>query len=110
MSVQRLACLGLILLFAAACTDGELTTPAPSPTLPATSSAAGMPLTRAPAAMPTPSIQPIESPQATPGPAWQVETLLVAPGDPGRLFALVKDSSGPLWGFSGRRRPPDDQR
>ena len=24
---------------------------------------------------------------------------MVAPGDPGRLFALVKDSAGPLWGF-----------
>ena len=48
---------------------------------------------------PPPSAQPIESPQATPGPAWQVETLLVAPGEPGRLYALMKDSSGPLWAF-----------
>ena len=48
---------------------------------------------------PSPSIQPTESPQATPGPVWQVETLLVAPGEPGRLYALVKDSSGPLWAF-----------
>ena len=31
-------------------------------------------------------------------PYWEVETLLVAPGDPGRTFALVKDSAGPLWG------------
>jgi hypothetical protein len=139
MSVQRRACLGLILLFAAACTDGELTTPAPSLTPPAASSAARMPLTRVPTAMPTPpalatlpasqtpptappavaaatstpeefvdtpvpakplpSTQTTESPQAASAPAWQVETLLVAPGEPGRLFALVEDSSGPLWGF-----------
>ena len=51
------------------------------------------------AAKPSPSAQPIESPQATPGPVWQVETLLVAPGEPGPLYALVKDSSGPLWAF-----------
>jgi hypothetical protein len=28
---------------------------------------------------------------------WQVETLLVALGQPGRLYALMKDSAGPLW-------------
>ena len=49
-------------------------------------------------AKPLPSTQTTESPQATPAPAWQVETLLVAPGEPGRLYALLKDSSGPLWG------------
>jgi hypothetical protein len=47
---------------------------------------------------PSPSSQPTGSPDASPTPVWEVETLLVAPGDPGRLFALVKDSSGPLWG------------
>lgn len=139
MSVQRLACLGLILLFAAACSGGELTTPVPTPALAAASSVAGMPPTGVPTAMlippvlatlpdsqtpptappavaaatstpeefvdtpvparPLPSSQTTESPQATPAPAWQVETLLVAPGEPGRLFALVKDSSGPLWAF-----------
>ena len=43
MLVQRLACLGLILLFAAACSGGALPTPAPPPTPAATSSAAGIP-------------------------------------------------------------------
>ena len=143
MSVWRLACLGLILLSAAACSGGELPAPAPPPTAAAASSAAGTPLspepTRAPSAMPTvlataklpalrvpptappavaavtgtreapidtpaptkssPSIQPAESPITTPGPVWQVETLLVAPGERGRLYALMKDSSGPLWAF-----------
>jgi hypothetical protein len=32
-------------------------------------------------------------------PVWQVETLLVAPGEPGRLYALLKDGSGPLRAF-----------
>jgi hypothetical protein len=143
MLVRRLACLGVLLLFAAACRGGEVTTPAPLPTPAAAPSADGTPLspeaTRAPAALPaepatatqpasqapptappavaaatstpsksietpalakpSPSIQPIESPQATPAPAWQVETLLVAPGEPGRLYALTKDGSGPLWAF-----------
>jgi len=36
------------------------------------------------------------------GPAWEVATLLVAPGEPGRLYALVKDSSGRY----GPSRPP----
>jgi len=143
MLVQRLAGLGLILLFAAACSGGEPITPAPVPTPTAASAAAGTPLspvaTRVPTALPaqpatatqpaspapptappavaaapstpdksndtpapakpSPSAQPIESPQATAGPAWQVETLLVAPGEPGRLYALMKDSSGPLWAF-----------
>jgi hypothetical protein len=37
--------------------------------------------------------------------AWQVETLLVAPGEPGRLYALMKDSPGRLGAFptSGAR-------
>ena len=143
MSVQCLACLSLILLFAAACTGGEPATPASPPTPTASASVAGTPLspeaTRVPTALPakpatatrpasqapptappavaaatstpeesidtpvpakpSPSAQPVESPLATPAPTWQVETLLVAPGDPGRLFALVKDSSGPLWAF-----------
>jgi hypothetical protein len=143
MSVQRLACLGLILLFAVACSGGEPPTPAPPTTPAATSFSAGTPhppeATRVPTAMtaepptatrpasqappttlpavpatpstpaksigtpapakPSPSARPIESPQATSGPAWQVETLLVAPGEPGRLYALMKDSSGPLWAF-----------
>ena len=49
---------------------------------------------------PVPSSQPNRAPDASPAPYWEVETLLVAPGDPGRLFALVKDSAGPLWGSS----------
>ena len=137
MLVQRLTCLGLILLFVAACSGGELPAPAPAPATAAAPSAADTPLspeaTRVPAepatatqpasqapptasptvaaatstpirptetlmpAKPSPSAQPVESPQGTPGPAWQVETLLVAPGEPGRLYALMKDSSGPLW-------------
>jgi hypothetical protein len=135
MPIRHLACLGLILLFAAACSGGEPPTPAPPPAPAATSPAAGAPLTRVPAAMPTvpatvtlpatqaptavaaatstpeepteaptpaqpsPSAQPFESPLATPGPVWQVETLLVEPGEPGRLYALMKDNSGPLWAF-----------
>jgi len=50
-------------------------------------------------AKPSPSAQPIESPHATPAHVWEVETLLVAPGEPGRLYALMKDGSGPLWAF-----------
>jgi hypothetical protein len=143
MSIRRLACLCLLLLFAGACRGGEPPTPAPPPTPAATSSAAGTPLspeaTPVPTAMatepatvtppasqvpatappaiaaatstpqestdtpapakPSPSAQPVESPLATPTPAWQVETLLAAPGEPGRLYALMKDSSGPLWAF-----------
>jgi BNR/Asp-box repeat len=30
-------------------------------------------------------------------PAWEVETLLIASGEPGRMYALMKDSAGPLW-------------
>jgi hypothetical protein len=130
MSVWRLACLGLLLLFVAACGGEETITPAPSPTPTAASSASSTPLsqeaTLTPAAQasptapptveaptstpdrptatpslaaPSPSAQPVETSRATPGPAWQVETLLVAPGEPGRLYALMKDSSGPLWAF-----------
>ena len=36
---------------------------------------------------------------STTGLAWQVETLLAAPGKPRRLYALMKDSPGPLWAF-----------
>lgn len=134
MSIQRLACLGLILLFAAACGGSETAAPVPPatpavtavavekpalpattappatqapPTAPPTVAATSIPGkstdTPAPAkpspAKPSPSARPTESPLATPGPAWQVETLLVEPGEPGRLYALVKDSSGPLWAF-----------
>jgi len=133
MSVKHLACLGLILLFGAACSGGELPSAAPPPAAAVASPAAATPLppeaTRAPTAAPatvtqpatsvpptataptpgksittptpanpTPASQPTGSPEASPTPVWEVETLLVAPGDPGRLFALVKDSSGPLWG------------
>jgi hypothetical protein len=126
MLVLRLACLGLLLLFAAAC-SGEVSMGGGAPPIPAAAStASGTPLSRevprAPTvvlagsatappgtpgktidtqalAAPAPSTQPIEPPQATPGPAWQVETLLVAPGEPGRLYCLMKDSSGPLWAF-----------
>ena len=51
------------------------------------------------------------APSATSGPAWAVETLLVAPGEPGRLYALVADSTGPLWASpasSVRLRISDD--
>jgi hypothetical protein len=40
-----------------------------------------------------------------------VETLLVAPGEPGRLYALEVDSTGPLWAFPAsnvRLRISDD--
>lgn len=50
-------------------------------------------------ANPSPSSQSIGSPHATPVQVWEVETLLVAPGEPGRLCALMKDGSGPLWAF-----------
>jgi hypothetical protein len=114
------ACLGLLLLSAAACGGGEATTPAPSPTPTATSSASSTPLSQAATLTPTtapptvdaptsapeqppatraPTARPTEPLQGTPGPAWQVETLLVAPGEPGRLYALMIDSSGPLWAF-----------
>ena len=140
MLVKHLACLGLILLFGAACSGGELPSAAPPPAAAVTSPAAATPLppeatntstaapatatqpatsvppTEAPTATantltpgksitapvsmtPSPTSQPSASPEAMSGPVWEVETLLVAPGEPGRLFALVKDSSGPLWGF-----------
>ncbi len=47
----------------------------------------------------TPAVDPTEIAGAAPQAVWQVETLLVAPGEPGRLYALLKDSSGPLWAF-----------
>jgi hypothetical protein len=42
------------------------------------------------------------APAATPTPtakAWETAALLAAPGEPGRLYALMKDSAGPLWAF-----------
>jgi hypothetical protein len=39
------------------------------------------------------------APQGT----WQVATLLAAPGEPGRIYALVQDGSGPLWAFPSSR-------
>jgi hypothetical protein len=145
MSVHRLACMGLILLFGAACNSGEPLAPSPTPTTAVAPSPTGTPLpteanrastlvptavtppatavrptsnmppTAPPAttttvpipgnfmttpvlANPPPSSQPSESPPASPATIWEVETLLVAPGEPGRLYALMKDSSGPLWG------------
>lgn len=47
----------------------------------------------------TPAVTPTETADPNAQPIWQVETLLVAPGEPGRLYALLKDSSGPLWAF-----------
>ena len=113
MLVLRLACLGLLLLFAAACSGGASMggapplSPAatgapavmPPPTVAAGTSTPGKSIDTPAPAKPSPSAQPVESPQATPGQAWQVETLLVAPGEPGRLYALMKDSAGPLWAF-----------
>jgi hypothetical protein len=46
-----------------------------------------------------PTAAPTATEDTTAQPVWQVETLLVAPGEPGRTYALVKDSSGPLWAF-----------
>ena len=71
----------------------------PPPTVAAGTSAPGKSINTPAFLKPSPSAQPIEPPQATPGQAWQVETLLVAPGEPGRLYALMKDSAGPLWAF-----------
>ena len=73
--------------------------PTALPAVAATPSTPGKSIDTPATAKPSPSVQPTESPQAAPGPAWQVETLLVAPGEPGRLYALLKDSSGPLWAF-----------
>jgi len=47
----------------------------------------------------TPVVAPTETADASAQLSWQVETLLVAPGESGRLYALLKDSSGPLWAF-----------
>ena len=52
----------------------------------------------------TPAVVPTETAGTSSQPAWQVETLLVAPGEPGRLYALLKDSSGPLWAFPDLQR------
>lgn len=49
--------------------------------------------------IPTSAATPIQAVDAGDQPSWQVETLLVAPGQPGRLYALLKDSTGPLWAF-----------
>jgi len=75
------------------------TPPTAPPTVAAATSTPEKPIDTPVPAEPSPSAQPFESPLATPGPAWQVETLLVEPGEPGRLYALMKDSSGPLWAF-----------
>lgn len=76
------ACHALVLvtavLVAGACSSG----PAPPATL-----------------TPTSAVTPIQAADAGDQPPWQVETLLVAPGQPGRLYALLKDSAGPLWAF-----------
>jgi len=52
--------------------------------------------TPSPPASPLPRTSP-PPPSPTPGPAWEVETLLIAPGEPGRMYALMKDSVGSLW-------------
>jgi dipeptidase D len=53
----------------------------------APTSAAPQPAPATPAAIAVP----------TPTQTWEVTTLLVAPGEPGRLYALVTDGSVPLW-------------
>jgi hypothetical protein len=68
--------------------------PAPAPKKTTTAAARTTPsATRQPTAGPT------KIALTTSQPAWQVETLLVAPGEPGRLYALMTNSSGPLWAF-----------
>jgi len=58
------------------------------------------PATAPPASLaPTSAATPIEAVDASSQQPWQVETLLAAPGQPGRLYALLKDSTGPLWAF-----------
>lgn len=49
--------------------------------------------------IPTSAATPTQAVDAGGQPPWQIETLLVAPGQPGRLYALMKDSAGPLWAF-----------
>jgi BNR/Asp-box repeat len=74
---------------ASSTTSAAATSAPPAPASPSAGGAAAPP-TETPGA-PTPSSPP------TSGPAWEVQTLLVAPGEPGRLYALVADSTGPLW-------------
>ena len=73
--------------------------PTSAPAVPASPSAA--PSAEGAAAPPTETTAApgglLPSPSPTSGPAWAVQTLLVAPGEPGRLYALVADSTGPLW-------------
>jgi len=56
-------------------------------------------VTVAPAATVAPSatVAPAATAAVTPTQAWEVATLLVAPGESGRLYALVKDSSGGIY-------------
>jgi len=75
------------------------TPPTAPPAVAAAPSTPGKSIDAPPPAKPSSSARPIELPKTTPGPAWQVETLLVAPGEPGRFYSLMKDSSGRLWAF-----------
>jgi hypothetical protein len=76
---------------------GQAAAAAPPPT-PATSQVEIQPTgtPAPPAAQPVPPA-PAPTLTATPSQTWQVATLLVAPGEPGRLYALVTDGAGPLW-------------
>ena len=77
---------------ATAVTDTAASTQVPEPSV-------GQSTTIPVALTSTPVVDPTEIAVPAPEPVWQVETLLVAPGEPGRLYALLKDSSGPLWAF-----------
>jgi hypothetical protein len=78
--------------------------PQPSPSLTPAANATAMTLT--PTNPPAPTVPasatvtpPTGQPPTSAAPTWHVETLLVAPGQPGRLYALEADSIGPIWAF-----------
>ena len=79
----------------------------PTPTLPAPTSTPVPPTTTAPVVSATDTPSPVLAPSATPVPTrpqerWQVRTLLVGPGEPGRLYALIGDLPA---GFTDARTP-----
>ena len=80
MKAYRAFVLAIAMFVAGACSSGPATAP-PAPLAP------------------TSAATPIQAVDTSSQLSWQVETLLIAPGQPGRLYALMKDSAGPLWAF-----------
>jgi hypothetical protein len=89
MALLRLACLGLLLWQATACSGA----------MPIKLALSITPVTPATPAAPSPSLAPGTDCAAASDVAWQVAALLVAPDEGGRLYALLQDSPGPMWAF-----------